>query len=148
MTPPHAVRITPATEPEVDRKRALLLSEQKALDKMIIAGAAGALVVSSAFLEKIAPHPALDTAVFLVVAWTSLGLSLLSAMASYSLSVRGIGESLRALSEYANTGKADLTATARVNLLTHIANIGSRIFLMVGVAALVMFAFLNVPFVG
>jgi hypothetical protein len=135
------------TREEYFAERQLLLearqrSYQRA-DQMIIGGATGALLLSVTFLEKLVPKPAVAGRAFLLLAWVILLLCLsLSLFAQYS-SARSFDCEISRLDASVNSESPPRNMWARCNRLC---GGSSAVFLVVGIAFLAWFAYINAPF--
>lgn len=120
---------------------------QQRVDQLVTGGAAGALVLSITFLEKIAPHPNSQTQLILLSAWGLLLLSLGLGLGSHYASCRAFDVYLAAFDKaYEEDSRcvADSPA-ARATVILDQASAGAFV---VGVALLAWFAFMNVQFTG
>lgn len=119
-------------------------------DRVLIAGAAGALALSVTFIEKIAANPVAESRLILAVGWVLLLASLGTSLGSYVLRSRAYQSARDALDSAVLAGerdlcKIDLSAVQMKNRwllrLLHV-----RLWTLVcGVAVVVLFAFMNVP---
>jgi hypothetical protein len=116
------------------------------LDQLLIAGATGALVLSVTFLEKIAPKPSLASRPFLFGGWTVLLLALGLSMLGYEASCRAFEAGIRGLDRQLETGQPYDPTTNTWDRRTNWFNRASLISFFLGIALLVGFAFVNVPF--
>jgi hypothetical protein len=116
------------------------------LDQLLIAGATGALVLSVTFLEKIAPNPVLRSRPYLLAGWAILLLALALSMLGFEASTRAFAEGVRGLDRQVLSGELyDPTTNVWDRRTAHL-NRASLAAFFVGMALLVLFAFLNVPF--
>jgi hypothetical protein len=116
------------------------------LDQLLIAGASGALVLSVTFLEKIAPNPVLRSRPYLLAGWVILLLALALSMLGFEASTRAFSEGVRGLDRQVLTGKLYDPTTNVWDRRTAGLNRASLAAFFIGMALLVLFAFLNVPF--
>jgi len=70
----------------LEERKQLVEAERKTaqqFDKAILTLAAGALALSITFINHIAPHPKPNSIYFLIIAWISFSLSMLSTLISF-----------------------------------------------------------------
>jgi hypothetical protein len=116
------------------------------LDQLLIAGATGALVLSVTFLEKIAPNPLLRSRPYLLAGWVMLLFALALSMLGFEASTRAFSEGVRGLDRQVLSGKLYDPTTNVWDRRTAGLNRASLAAFFAGMAFLVLFAFLNVPF--
>lgn len=128
-------------------ERALLIQARQGAyqrtDQIILGGAAGALVLSVTFLEKLVPQPTVVFPLFLVFAWGALLLGLLAALAGQFVSGRSFDRELDGLD-------ADVHGKPRPRNkwapYTRLCLVLSALLLVVGITLLALFAYFNAPF--
>jgi hypothetical protein len=116
------------------------------LDQLLIAGATGALVLSVTFLEKIAPTPDVASRPFLLAGWLVLLTAMALSMLGHEASCRAFEAGIRGLDRQLETGTLYDPTTNVWDRRTALLNRLSLAAFFVGIALLVYFAFLNVPF--
>jgi hypothetical protein len=143
---PHALE-----RAEYQRIRELYIDGQQrnrqTLDKLLTAGASGALVLSVAFIEKIAPKPQAGTSWMLLAGWISLLISLAVSLLSYETASRGFDRAIQQLDERQTEGA--LGTDHLVNRWDDATEWLNRVTIasfFVGILLLVLFAYCNVPF--
>lgn len=119
-------------------------------DRVLIAGAAGALALSVTFIEKIAANPVAESRPILAVGWALLLASLGASLGSYVLRSRAYQRARDTLDNAVLGGELELSkidlSTVRTRnrwliLLLHV-----RLWTLVfGVILVVLFAFMNLP---
>ena len=118
---------------------------QQRTNQLITTGAAGALVLSITFLEKIAPTPTPATKPLLVAAWIGLLVSLgLNLIASY-LSHHAFDAALKAF-DTSFTERIPYSFKSPANFWTKILEAVSAVAFVFGIAFLASFALSNVNF--
>jgi hypothetical protein len=119
---------------------------QQRLDQLVVTGASGALVLSLTFLEKIAPSPRPSTRCLLGIAWGLLLGALLASLLSHAASAKAFDQEMERL-DLCYTNSQPLTTTRSiVDHATRWLNRITVLCFMLGMSALVCFAFINVPF--
>jgi hypothetical protein len=146
MEPEPVVRRSRDLLPENDRTRPAGARHhaQRNVDRVVMGAAAGALVLSIAFLRQIAPSPAAQTAWVLGVAWAALVGALVSALVHHHLGqrVRGTG-----VTDWDRTFRAaDLDDPDGDSNPRGWMAVAASAGLVIGLASLAMFAFLNAGF--
>ena len=130
----------------LDERKQLIDSERKTaqqFDKGILTLAAGALALSITFINQIAPLPKADSMHWLIIAWSSLCLSLLSTLISFLTSQvacrkqRDILDAKIARKEESENNKA-ASWTNRLNYF-------SIAFFILGIIFIIVFASINLP---
>lgn len=111
-------------------------------DTWCISIPAGALALSLAFLEKIAPQPVVSTKLFLVVAWGALIAGLLSGFASLLTAQNSLDDQIKILDLEYTTRQSRRN---RFNVWTSILNWTSCGSSILGVIFLCFFAYANLP---
>lgn len=137
----------PLTRDEYFAERKLLIeARQQAYqraDQMVIGGATGALLLSITFLEKIAPRSDVARPDLLAIAWVSLLLCLAIRLFSHFASGRSFDCEMAKLDARANKLPEPPNSWAKANRALAAA---SGTMLVVGIALLARFAYLNAPF--
>jgi hypothetical protein len=119
---------------------------QNRVDEIIIAGGAGALVLSTTFLERIAPHPGVLQEWLLGLCWAALLASLGSTFSSHATSARAQRQYLALLSrDYENQTRTDPTSLS-YNKLSLRLNVTSFVLFLIGMSLLAVFAFVSISF--
>ena len=138
------------------RSEALELSGR--YDQATIALAGGALALSLTFIEKIAPHPKLQTLIVLGLAWLCLIGSVLSQLYALAGSQTAINQKIRDLTRQYQAAigeatEADDTSEHQVEEgyfsqgpSVRYFNVISRSLLVLGLGLLCFFSLLNIPF--
>jgi hypothetical protein len=125
---------------EADAFRAhLIAADQTAsrdYDKALLTLSAGSLGVSIAFIHTVAPHP--KDIFWLGLAWGLFAISLVLVVSSLLTSQH---ELRKAITAYDN--QTDETPVKRSSSVTAMLNVWAGVTFLVGVVALVIFAFLN-----
>jgi len=116
------------------------------LDQLLVAGATGALVLSVTFLERIAPTPVAVSRPLLLAGWVVLLLALGVSMLGFEASSRAFEEGIRSLDRHQQSGLAFDPTANRWDRRTALLNRVSLALFFAGIALLVAFAFVNVPF--
>jgi len=109
-------------------------------DQWILTLSGGALALSITFIEKIAPHPDIDTLFWLKVSWSCLILSLLTALISLVTSQSAIRENRK---EIDSAKEAKENHPRRFSSITNGLNWGSLILFIWGTIFLCVFSFKN-----
>lgn len=114
-------------------------------DTWILTLAGGALGLSITFLEKIAPHPQLDTLCWLKWSWATLITSLLAGLTSLVTSQSAIRENRKEL-DIANDEQRSprLFFPRWFTWLTNILNWASLVLFVIGATLLCVFSFKNI----
>jgi hypothetical protein len=126
-------------------------------DHLVTWASGGALIVSITFIEKLAPHPRLDTAWALSVSWALLAGAFLLSLVSQYASSRVHSWRMNELDHMQKSGDerlecwtheaGRLTRGTRVwGTATKWSTFLSGVVLVAGVIALSTFAFMNTPF--
>src|SRR5688500_12017030 len=91
----------PLERSEYQRIRELYLEarqrSRQTLDRLVGVGASGALVLSIAFVEKIAPQPQARSSPFLLAGWIALLVSLALSLLSFETASRGFDQAIEQL---------------------------------------------------
>ena len=120
---------------------------QQRTDQLITAGAAGALVLSITFLEKIAPSPDPSTRWFLFGSWISLLVALGLNLGAHYLAPYAFDAAIKAFDESFVNGKPYELGSRAQKVSERMGRLGAICF-AVGVALLALFSSLNVNFTG
>jgi hypothetical protein len=112
-------------------------------EQMIVGGATGALLLSITFLEKLAPGPGVARPGLLVAAWLILLVCLSVSLLGHYLSARAFDCEMSRLDAKVNGETLPKNKWAACNQACGGA---SAVFLVVGIALLAWFAFINAPF--
>jgi hypothetical protein len=119
---------------------------QQRLDELITVGAAGTLVLSITFMEKIAPHPWAGSRLLLAAGWLILIIALGCALSAHASAARAHLAYVYLLdSDYRHKRTSDPTKLS-AHRVTKGLNIASFTAFLLGTALLVCFAFANIPF--
>ena len=114
-------------------------------DTWILTLAGGALGLSITFLEKIAPHPQIDTLCWLKWSWVALIVSLLAALTSLVTSQSAIRENRKELDSANDERRSPRFSFFRwFTLLTNIFNWTSLVLFVIGTTLLCIFTFKNI----
>jgi hypothetical protein len=131
---------SPGGDDQFDEFRAhLIAADQTAsrdYDKALLTLSAGSLGVSIAFIHTVAPHP--KDIFWLGLAWGLFAVSLICVVSSLLTSQH---ELRSAITKYDN--QTDETPAAAVSSVTAKLNLWAGVSFLLGVVALVVFAFLN-----
>jgi hypothetical protein len=140
------------TEPYLTREeyfaeRELLIdarqrSYQRA-EQMVTGGAAGALILSITFLEKIAPGPLVREPEWLIAGWILLLVTLALGLLAQYASARSFGCEMKCLEARIHEEEVPKNRWAVCN---HACGIVSALLFVTGVGLLATFAYLNAPF--
>lgn len=118
---------------------------QQRTDHLVTAGAAGALVLSITFMETIAPAPSTETRWLLLLSWSMLIASLTASLIGSYMSHAAFDDAIEEMDASYQAGRPyDLKS--RAELAARAASALSGVSLLVGVAALAVFALSNVEF--
>lgn len=126
----------------------LVAAEQKSqdeFDKAVLSLSGGALGISFAFLKDIVGTQPLIQPAFLLVAWTTWGLSILAVLASYYLSHLALRRTIAQVDDQSiyRTKPGGMFA-----LFTAILNAAGAMLFVVGVCCITYFAGVNLPTKG
>lgn len=142
------------TEPPSDYDRFLAvrsdyLARERAAseqgERVLIAGAAGALALSVTFVEKIAPHPQPSSLHLVAIGWTLLLVSLCASLLTFVVRSHGFRRAREALDASLASGKFD-DAAVRMQNRWLVGLLYIRFLSLIsGVAVLVCFAYVNLP---
>lgn len=114
-------------------------------DKLVVSGAAGALILSITFISNIAHNPLPQTRPWLLGAWILLGLSLLLSFASHFTSEQSFRVGIaQEDAEYGNM--KERIDTGLWDKVTLALNYAAPIVLLAGLLCLGVFAFRNTRF--
>jgi hypothetical protein len=113
-------------------------------DQLVTGGAAGALVLSITFLEKIAPNPSERARWVLVAAWALLLASLGFSLASHYASRSAFNKYLREFDDAYKEGRRCDDKNRATQVVEWLDRLGAILF-VVGIAVLAVFAFLSLP---
>ena len=135
------------TRDEYFRERELLIdarqrSYQRA-EQMVTGGAAGALVLSITFLEKLTPVPIVHEPLVLVVAWIVLLVTLLLSLFAQYASARSFDCEIARLEAAMHGESQPANVWAMCN---QSCGIFSAVLFVLGIALLAHFAYSNAPF--
>lgn len=137
----------PLTRTEYFAERALLLEARQRsyerAEQMVAGGAAGALILSVTFLEKIAPRGDASQRVLLLASWVLLLGSLASSLLGQYLSARAFDTELDRLD--ATVGEEPLPKNPWTTW-NRVSGVLGSILLILGIGLLAWFAYVNAPF--
>jgi hypothetical protein len=114
---------------------------QQRIDQIVAGAAAAALVLSITFMIGAAPSPAAKTAWLLGASWVALAVALGASLAHHYLAQRALDDYVRELDRA--FGVRDLPAPRGVAAALPLA---ASVALVVGVASMAVFAFMNLAF--
>jgi hypothetical protein len=150
-TPPDLTEY-PALEEKVyfserDHFRKGASRSQRMVDKLVVSGSAGALILSTTFLHDIAPRPLKSTQPVLAFGWLALLVALAASVASHITAGRTSNFYIDHLDEDYEAKRFTRIPTSTAERMTHVLNAASVLLMAAGIAALVVFAYLNINFV-
>lgn len=120
----------------------------KARDRNIAAGSAGALLLSITFISQLASDPAPWSLVLLVVAWGCLLLSLGGAVYGWHSTSQAFPEHMRTVSEMIAGAEHPTPVDPKADKITRATLAVSLVSLPSGIAFLAVFAIVNLPWGG
>ena len=130
-----------------EERKLLITAERETaqqFDKAILTLAAGALALSLTFIKQIAPNPIPNSIFYLIVAWISFCLSMLSTLVSFLTSQIACRKQRDIIDEEIsgkNSSNKNNKAASWTNRLNYF-SIGSFI---IGVISLIVFSIINLP---
>lgn len=148
--PPPAAPPTPAplSREEYFAERALLIEARQRgyqrAEQLVIAGAAGALVLSITFLEKLVPANTVIRAGLLFGAWVALLVCLAVSLFSQYASARAFDVQLTRLDAHVHNEPQSLSE--RWTICNRLCSSAAAVLLIAGIALLAWFAYVNAPF--
>lgn len=129
----------------LEERNQLVVSERETahqFDKAVLTLAAGALALSIAFIEKVAPTPSPCSTYFLIGAWILFCLSILSTLMSFLTSQAACRQQRDILDSDIKGGSGCNSNAAAT--LTLILNYVSITFFIIGVFSLITFSTINI----
>ncbi|MEE8494833.1 MAG: hypothetical protein V3S25_12375 [Nitrospirales bacterium] len=118
---------------------------QQRTDQLVTTGAAGALVLSITFLEKIAPSPLVSSRPLLIWAWVLLLLALLANLSASFASQKAFDDFLDAFDQSFTEQRSFHQTGKSHHVATWLSRAGAVAFVL-GVATLALFGLINAPF--
>ncbi len=131
----------------LEERKDLIKAEQSMyehFDRAILTLSAGALGISIAFINQIAPNPRVDTRGWILSAWLLFSLSALSTLISFLLSQVAFRKQVEICEKVLLEDKQK--EQNNFSFMTTCCNYLSIILFTLGVASLVIFSYLNLPF--
>jgi hypothetical protein len=157
LTPAERRREFLERQNQVERRREFLerrnrledsvKQSERTADRLVVSGAAGALILSITFIHDIAPSPQPETLSFLLSSWALLALSLLCSFASHLASDKAFRDEI-VKEDAAYEKNKPVTGRAIWDRFTGWVNVAAFSSLLLGLASLATFAFKNTRFQG
>jgi hypothetical protein len=132
---------------EKKRLQLEMLEMGRKYDKYILALAIGAFGLSLIFIQNIAPNPVVETRIFLILAWSFLGLTILCTLLSFMFHqlacIKSIEKTDNVLLKLDKLGG---TYNNPYGTMVNICNWLSLLTFMLGMGMLATFAIMNLSF--